>query len=251
VSTPVVAVAVFAFLVTAVALGMTLSRRLAEHHRSHESRDTVKLALGLVATLAALLLGLLVSSAKESFDAEREQVNALAAKIATLDRVLALYGAEAAGARGELRVVIEAAIAQAWATRDGARSDLSFDPRRGEAIFRSIQMLEPADAAHSDLKERATDLAFELIEGRSMIVALAAGGVSVPVLMLVIGWLVVILFGFSLLAPRNGIAAGALIVSAVAVCGAVLLLLELYQPFDGLIQIPSDPLLTALGEPVR
>jgi len=247
----VIAIVVFVCLAGAVALGMTMSRWLAAHHLSSESRDTVKLALGLVATLAALLLGLLVSSAKGTFDAEREQVNALAAKIATLDRVLALYGAEAAGARGELRIVIEGAIAQIWPTRDGASSDLSFDAQRGEAIFRSIASLNPANPLQSDLKARATGLAFELIEGRSMFVALATGGISVPVLTLVIAWLFVILFGFSILAPRNAVAVGALIVSAVAVCGAVLLLLELYTPFDGVIRISADPLLAALGPPAR
>jgi hypothetical protein len=248
-STAAVAAVVFTCLAAAVALGMTMSRRLAEHHLSSDSRDTVKLALGLVATLAALLLGLLVSSAKGTFDDQRAQVNALAAKVATLDRVLALYGAETAGARAELRAVIEAAVAQVWPTSDGVRSNFNIDPRRGDAIFRSIQVLQPADELHADLKARATDLAFDLIEGRSMIVALAAGGISIPVLALVIGWLVVILFGFGLLAPRNAVATTALIVSAVAVCGAVLLLLELYQPFDGLIRISSDPLLTALGGP--
>jgi hypothetical protein len=247
----VTAVVVFVCLAGAVALGMTMSRRLAAHHLSSESRDTVKLALGLVATLAALLLGLLVSSAKGTFDAEREQVNALAAKIATLDRVLALYGAEAAGARAELRLVIEGAIAQVWPAGDGARSDLGFVPQRGEAIFRSIASLSPTSSLQSDLKARATGLAFELIEGRSMFVALATGGISVPVLTLVIAWLVVILFGFSLLAPRNAVAGTALIISAVAVCGAVLLLLELYTPFDGVIQIASDPLLAALGPPAN
>jgi hypothetical protein len=246
----VTAAIVFVCLAGAVALGMTMSRWLA-HHLSSESRDTVKLALGLVATLAALLLGLLVSSAKGTFDAEREQVNALAAKIATLDRVLALYGAEAAGAREELRLVIERAIAQVWPSGDGARSDLSFDSQRGEAIFRSIASLSPTSPLHSDLKARATGLAFELIEGRSMFVALATGRISIPVLTLVIGWLVVILFGFSILAPRNAVAGTALIISAVAVCGAVLLLLELYTPFEGVIQISSDPLVAALGQPTN
>jgi len=246
-----IAVVVFVCLAGAVTFGMTMSRRLAAHHLSSESRDTVKLALGLVATLAALLLGLLVSSAKGTFDAEREQVNALAAKIATLDRVLALYGPDAAGARAELRLVIEGAVAQIWPTRDGVRSDLSFDPQRGEAIFRSIASLDPTSPVQSDLKSRATGLAFELVEGRSMFVALAAGGISIPVLTLVIGWLVVILFGFSILAPRNAVAGTALIISAVAVCGAVLLLLELYTPFDGVIQISADPLLAALGPPAR
>jgi len=242
-----IAVVVFVCLAGAVALGMTMSRRLAAHHLSTESRDTVKLALGLVATLAALLLGLLVSSAKGTFDAQREQVNALAAKIATLDRVLALYGAEAAGARRELRVVIEGAIGQIWPTGDGAGGNLSPDPQRGEAMFRAISSLNPENPLQSDLKARATGLAFELIEGRSMFVALATGGISVPVLTLVIAWLVVILFGFSILAPRNAVAGTALIISAAAVCGAVLLLLELYTPFDGVIQISSDPLLAAFG----
>jgi hypothetical protein len=247
----VVAALVFAVLGAAVALGMKLSHRLAEHHLSSESRDTIKLSLGLVATLAALLLGLLVSSAKESFDAEREQVSALAAKVATLDRVLALYGAETAGVRAELRAVIEDGIAQAWPAHDGAPSDLSADVQRGEAFFRSIQSLQPANELQIGLKARATSLAFDLIEGRSLMVALAASGVSVPVLILVVAWLVVIEFGFSLLAPRNAVAASALIISSAAVCGAVLLLLELYQPFDGLIQISRDPLLNALGQQVE
>src|SRR5262245_56276561 len=107
-----VAAVVFACLTAAVALGRIMSVRLDERHLSSESRDTVKLALGLVATLAALLLGLLVSSAKESFDAERQQVNALAAKIATLDRVLTLYGSETADVRSQMRVVIEGAVAE-------------------------------------------------------------------------------------------------------------------------------------------
>lgn len=250
-SASIVAIVVFSCLAAAVTLGMTMSGRLAAHHLSSESRDTVKLALGLVATLAALLLGLLVSSAKETFDAQREQVNELAAKIATLDRVLALYGVETTDARNELRASIEGAISQVWSMRNDGRIDLNFDPRRGDAIFRSIQQLQPKDELQRDLKARATGLAFELIEGRSMVLALAAGGVSVPVLTLVIGWLVVIIFGFSLLAPRNAVAVVALTISAVAVCGAVLLLLELYQPFDGLIRISSDPLLIALGQPGR
>ena len=248
---PAVAAFVFLCLTTAVALGITLRGRLAEHHLSDESRDTVKLALGLMGMLAALLLGLLVSSAKESFEAQREQVNELAATIATLDRVLALYGDEAAGTRAELRALIEGAIAHVWPADAGVRSDLSVDPQRGEAFFRSIHALNPTDALQGSLQQSATSLSLQLIRDRSMIVALAASGVSVPVLTLVVAWLVLILFGFSLLAPRNAVAVSALIISAAAISGAVFLLLELYRPFEGLLQIPSDPLLTALGRQVE
>jgi len=248
-SIPVIAALVFASLAAAVALGMALSHRLDDHHLGADARDTVKLTLGLMGTLAALLLGLLVSSANESFDTERTQINALAAKIATLDRVLAVYGAETDGARRDLRTLIEGAVAQAWPTTDEARSSLDFDEQRGMAVFRSLQQLEARDAAQMALKVRATDLAFELIEGRSLLVALSAGSVPVPVLVLVIAWLVVILFGFSLLAPRKPVAVAALFISAVAVSGAVVLMLELYRPFEGVLRISSEPLLMALGPP--
>jgi hypothetical protein len=245
-----VAAVVFACLAAAIALGTTMSRRVADHHLSSESRDSVKLVLGLMATLAALQLGLLVNSANLSFGAERQQINALAAKIATLTRVLTVYGAEAAGARGELRRTIESTVAQAWPSR-GIRGNLELDPRRGEAMLRSIQQLEPKDAAQTDLKAKATGIAFELIEARAMFVAMAASGVSVPLVTLVVAWLVVILFGFSLLAPRNAFVVTALLVSAVAITSAVVLLVGLYRPFEGLMQISSDPLLTALGQPTN
>lgn len=243
-----VAAVVFASLAAAIALGTTMSRRVAEHHLSSESRDSVKLVLGLMATLGALQLGLLVNSANQSFGAERQQVNALAAKITVLNRVLMVYGADAAGARGELRAMVESAVAQAWPSH-GVRGNLDADPLRGEAMLRSIRTLEPKDAEQSDLKAKATGVAFELIEARAMLVAMAATGVSVPLVSLIVAWLVVILFGFTLLAPRNSFVVTALVVSAVAITGAVVLLVGLYRPFEGLMQISSDPLLNALGQP--
>ena len=97
------AVLVFACLVLAVLLGRICSQRLSEHRLTAETRDTIKLSLGLVATMSALLLGLLVSSAKGAYDSQSQQVDQMAAKVAALDRVLALYGVESAGVRQELR----------------------------------------------------------------------------------------------------------------------------------------------------
>jgi hypothetical protein len=244
----VIAALVFACLTAAVLLGKTASRRLADRHLGEDTRDTIKLSLGLVATLAALLLGLLVSSARDSFEAQRKQVNELAAKVTTLDRVLMLYGKETAAAREAMRVSVEGAVARAWPRDRGRHSELMPDERTGSAIYSAIQQLQPSDASQTDLKQKATDLALELVEHRYLLVAQASGGLSTPLLVVVISWLVLILFGFSLLAPRNGVATLALIVSAVSVCGAVFLLIELYGPFDGLIQIPSEPIHAAIGE---
>jgi hypothetical protein len=241
------AVLVFGCLVVAVLLGRALSLRLSEHHLTAETRDTVKLSLGLVATMSALLLGLLVSSAKGAYDAQRQQIEELAAEIATLDRVLSLYGSESAAARRELHETVENAIARVWPQRARASTDLTPDFRSGDAIYREIQSLAPSDATESELKAKAADLTLALVEGRALLVSRGLVGVSVPLLVIVVAWLVLILFGFSLLAPRNAIATMALIVAAAAVSGAILLMLEFYEPFDGLIRISSDPMVEAIS----
>jgi hypothetical protein len=240
-------VVVFLCLCAAVLLGRALSRRLAEHHLTQETRDTVKLSLGLVATMSALLLGLLVSSAKGAYDAQRQQIDELAAKVATLDRVLSLYGAESAVARQELRATVENAIARVWPDGRGESSDLRPDFRSGDAIYRAVQSLAPSDASQAELKAKAVDLTLSLVEGRALIVSRALVGVSLPLLVIVVAWLVLILFGFSLLAPRNAVATVALIVAAGAVSGAILLMLEFYEPFDGLIQISRAPMVEAIS----
>src|SRR5215469_8251092 len=105
---------VLAVLLAALAVGRWIRRLLPEHHLSGESKDTVKLAMGLVGTMTALVLGLLVSSAKSSYDTTRGEVLQMAAKVALIDRIFVLYGAEAADARAQFREVIEGAIRQIW-----------------------------------------------------------------------------------------------------------------------------------------
>jgi hypothetical protein len=238
---------VFLCLVAAVLLGRASGQRLAERHLTAETRDTVKLSLGLVATMSALLLGLLVSSAKGAYDSQRQQVDELAAKVAMLDRVLALYGAESAAARQELKAVVQDAIVRAWPQHAGEGSDLRPDVRSGDAIYVAIQQLVPADETQRELKGKGADLTLELAEGRALLVSRALVGVSTPLLVIVVGWLFIILFGFSMLAPRNSLATSALLTAAVAVSGAILLLLEYYAPFDGLIRISSQPMVAAIS----
>src|SRR5213593_3513060 len=113
-NTTLTAAIVFVCLVGTVLLGRILRRILPEHHLSADSRDAVKLAMGLVATMAALVLGLLVSSAKGSYDTERSEVIQMAAKVAFFDRLLAIYGPEAADARARFHEAAEGAVRQIW-----------------------------------------------------------------------------------------------------------------------------------------
>ena len=106
-------------LIGAVLLGTALRRVLPQQHLSADSRDVIKLAIGLVATMSALVLGLLVSSAKGSYDTERSEVIQMAAKVAFLDRVLSVYGPEAVEARARFHEIVKGAIGQMWPEQAG------------------------------------------------------------------------------------------------------------------------------------
>src|SRR5262245_27707236 len=123
-----IAVILFVVLIAAALLGRRVHLYLPEAHLSTDSRDSVKLAMGLVATMTALVLGLLVSSAKEGYDTKRSEVIQMAAKVAFLDRVLALYGSEAAEARSDLRTAVADAVRRIWATDKTRPAQLAPNP---------------------------------------------------------------------------------------------------------------------------
>jgi hypothetical protein len=246
-STILVALVITGSLFGAVMLGRLLRRLLPEHHLSSDSKDAVKMAMGLVATMAALLLGLLVSSAKGTYDAQRNQVIQMAAKIAVLDRVLALYGPEAGDVRAQFRAAVEDAVQRVWVQARNAPLYKLADHRAGEVLHSAIQQLTPHNDEQRLLKSQAVNLGMEIGELRSLMIAQSVASISKPLLAVVVCWLVVIFFSFSLLAPPNATATLALVISAFSVASAIFLILELDRPFGGLIQIPSEPLLNALN----
>jgi len=247
-NTALTALIVFGCLIGAVLVGRTLRGLLPEAHLSAESKDAVKLAMGLVATMSALVLGLLVSSAKGSYDTERSEVIQMAAKITFLDRVLSAYGSEAADARAQLRKTVEEAGRQMWPGEMRRPSRLAPNSQAGNVMYAAIQSLSPHDDTQRSLKAHAATVATDLGQVRSLLVAQSVPSVSTPMLIILVLWLVVIFLGFSVLAPPNATTMLALIVSALAVSGAIFLILELDQPFGGLIRISSEPMLNALHQ---
>src|SRR6266536_5923061 len=143
----VIAGILFVCLVGVALLGRCVRRYLPEDHLSTDSRDSVKLAMGLLATMTALVLGLLVSSAKGTYDTARSVVIQMAAKVAFLDRVLALYGPETAEARGDLRAAVVDAVRRIWPTGRSGEVQLAPNQQAGDAVFVTIQGLSPHDDA--------------------------------------------------------------------------------------------------------
>jgi hypothetical protein len=236
-----------ASLVAMVLLGRSMRRHLPDDHLSADSKDAVKLAMGLVATMTALLLGLLVSSAKGTYDTQRTEVIQMAAKVAFLDRVLTAYGSEAAEARAEFRDEVADTVHRMWPDEAGARAQLAPNTAAGARIYAAIQGLTSRDDAQRGLKAQAVTAAADLGQLRMLMLAQAVPSIPKPLLITVSCWLVIIFLCFSLLAPPNATTTLALTAAAVSVAGAVFLIMELDEPFAGTIRISSEPMLTTLS----
>src|SRR5689334_6579935 len=107
---------------------MVLHVTLPDRHLDADAKDVVKLVMGLIATMAALVLSLLIASAKSSYDTQSGDLKLLSANIVQLDRVLALYGPDAKPARNILRQIVSATYEATW-TREGVRT-ANLDPLR-------------------------------------------------------------------------------------------------------------------------
>jgi hypothetical protein len=247
-NTTLTALVVFGCLVGAVLLGRIFRRILPEDHLTSDSRDTVKLAMGLVATMSALVLGLLVSSAKGSYDTERSEVIQMAAKVAFLNRILTAYGPEAAVARAQLREVVEQSVGHVWHGEMRTLGQTAPSTSAGDLAYIVVQQLSADNDMQRTLKAQAVSQLTDLGQLRQLLIAQSVPSISTPMLVILVSWLVIIFFGFTVVAPPNATTVLALVVSAFAVSGAIFLILELDQPFGGVIHISSEPMLNALHQ---
>ena len=239
---------VFACAFGASVAAMLVRSALPEHHLNSDTKDLVKLAMGLVATMAALVLGLLVASAKGSYDTQKAEVIQMAGKVVFLDRMLAHYGPEAAEARAMLHRALEVAITRIWPENKLTGAQLAPTAAGGEALFDMLQNLAPQTDAQRSQKAQALALAADVGQMRWLLFEQAGSSISTPLLVIVVFWLAILFFSFGLFGPSNSTAVGALMVAALSVSGAIFLVLELDQPFNGLIRISSEPMLTALSQ---
>lgn len=249
----VVAVITFCFAFGGALLGTRLatSVRWRPAADGEQSKDTVKLAIGLVSTMTALVLGLVTASAKNSFDQMDSAVKQASINLLALDRVLARYGPETKDIRARLKTVAESRVATMWPGRasqpPAMERPATGAPSNVEGLVDSIRGLVPGSELQSALKARAVELAEDGLQLRWLAMASAETDVPAAFLVIVIFWLTVTFASFGLYAPRNLAATTALIVSALSVACALFLVLELGSPFSGVISVSDQPLLRALG----
>ena len=226
-------------------LGMWTSSRLPEHHFDEASRDTVKTGIGLIATMTALVLGLVTASAKSSFDAADTAVKLLAVDVLTLDRALARYGSETKDIRLSLKHAVDTRIEAIWPR--GRVKPSSPDPvatgksSETEQITEALRDLRPQDEVQRAIKVRALELSETMLRSRWLVYLWSeSSSVPVPFLIILVFWLTVIFMSFGLLAPRNGTVTVVLGLCAVTVGSAIFLILELDSPFQGIVKVSPD-----------
>jgi hypothetical protein len=230
-----------------VLLGLWLQNLLPDHHLNADSKETVKLGAGMIATLSALVLGLLVSSAKNNFDTMSAEITQAAAKIIQLDRALANYGPETKEARILLCRNVTAGIQMFWPEdKTMAAGMTAFEKANGmELLQAKLRELTPTSDAQRQLLAQAQQISGELIQFHWLLIEQTQNTLPKPFLVMVLFWLTILHMSFGLFAPRNAMVITVLFLCAVSVSGAIFLIMEMNHPLSGFIKVSSAPMLKA------
>jgi hypothetical protein len=229
-------------------MGMGLQYLLPDHHLSKESQGTVKLGAGMVATMSALILGLLVSSAKSSFDAVNVAIAQNGARIIQLDRLLAEYGPETRVLRDHLKTSVTERVQKIWG-RSGAADAGLHGVEKSMAMLdlqAGLRALSPQNETQTSVIHQALQITSDIWQQRLLILEEQQEPVPAVFLVLLVVWLTLLFLTFGLFAPRNITVFAVLLVCALSVASAVFLILEMSHPLDGFIKVSSAPLLKAI-----
>ncbi len=238
---------IFAIVMGGACLGAVLRNALPDHHLAHDAKEIIRLGAGLVGTIAALVLGLLIATAKGSFDTQSSQVQRMTADIVLVDRLMAQYGPEARPVREQLRHAIGPLIDRIWWENSSGAAKAPFEASAaGEDLYTKILGLSPQNDIQRSLKERAVQTSTDLAQTRLLLFEQASNGVPLPFLAVLVFWLAIIFANFSLFSRLNLTLVIILGVFALSASAAIFLILEMSQPFTGLMQISSVPLRNAL-----
>ncbi len=238
----------FACIFGGALIGMLLPRVLPKENLSTDSSTTIKLAIGLVITMTGIVLGMLVNSARNSYYARYDELVTTSADIILLDRLLANYGPEAQDARSELRSGVQSSLERVWGDRSSVRIELK-PSQEVEGVCEKVLALSPKIPEQSLAKTEATSLAMELMRTRWLILlGTRPDSMSTPLLALVTSWLTIIFISFGLFAPRNPAVFCTLFLSALAVSTAIFLIVQMNNPFTGILKMPATPMRAAYDQ---
>lgn len=244
-----IAAVVFACVIAGSSLGMWLGIRLPEPHRNSESRDAVKLATGMLSVLAALVLGLLIASVKNSFDTTDAQIRQFAATLILLNQTLLDYGPETAEPRSMLRDYTARALADNWP--EGKATPIRMEDQQAGNLLNGIRtavLRLPGGSPRRDtLRADAASLVGDALKTRWLLIERAESSIQPLFLEILIAWITLIFVSFGYNAPHNATVLMTFLLSGGALAACIFLIVEMDTPFEGLINVSSMPMRNALA----
>jgi len=229
-------------------LGLALNKLVPGHHLNADSKDAVKVGAGMISMMAALVLGLLVSSAKSNFDSANAAITQGGAKVILMDRLLSNYGPEAKEVREELRRGVAAAIEMLWPEESSTDLSLNAFERATamEKLLEKLRGLRPHTEAQRALQAQAQALGNEILLSRWVQIEQAQIPLPLPFLVILLFWLTLLYTSFGLLAPRNATVITSMFLGALALATAMFLIVEMNHPMAGALKVSSGPMRKAL-----
>ena len=236
----------FALIIGSAALGAFLRTKLPEQHLTGDSKDVIKLAVALIATMSALVLALLFASTRTSFERTSGYVSRMTTNIAELDKLLKEYGPEAKPIRVALRDEIGPLIDSIWQEDAAPQSASAEEKGHGDSVLYMLRELTPANKVQASILARALQVSTDLGQTQLTLLSQPGDSISNTFIIVLIIWLMFIFAVFSMSSPPNATLFSVLFLCVLSASAAIYLILELGLPFGGLMQVSSDGLRTAL-----
>jgi len=237
------ALGIFAVILVGIFLGVWLGQRLPTSHLSKASQDTIIIAIGMVAAMTSLVLGLLTAEVKSSFDAADQEIKAQAARLEQMNLTSReLDNPSVAAVRQSLAELTRLAVAETF--EDAGRSDRSRVIY--VATYRTIMDMPAPAVLEQQVKADLHDELLDVAQHHLAVIQATNGTIPLPFLYMMVAWTAMIFMSWAIFAPRNATVIAIFVICAASVSGALFLILEMDTPFDGLIAISSEPLQNAI-----
>jgi len=228
--------------------GIFFRKILPEDHLSGDSKDTVRIGMGLIATLCALVLSLLLSSAKNSFDETNSAIAQSGAKLILLDRTMAHYGPETQPIRQVLRrqviTRIEMIRPEHKTKIDGI--DAFEKSPSVEIVMDKLRELAPKNDLQRTFQSEALQLCREIQQMRWLVIEQSQVSLPMAFFVVLLFWLAILFGSIGLFAPSNKTVLAVMVVCAISVGGAIFLIEEMNRPFVGIVKVSIAPLVNAV-----